>query len=626
MTVSADEARRRAREDPKAFWKEAAAAIDWITPPKEIFSTENHPLGQWYRGGVLNTCFNAVDRHVENGRGDQPALIQVSGYSGARRAYSFSDLKCEVTRIAGMLTCLGVEKGDRVLIYMPMIPQAVFMMLACARIGAVHSVVFGGFAAHELAKRIDDCKPSLIATASCGIEPGKIIPYAPIIDEALELCTHQPRSCLVWQRPEHKALLMAGRDVDWAEMLASAPEADCVAVRSEDPLYILYTSGTTGGPKGVVRDNGGHAVALRWSMEHIYGVREGEVFWAASDIGWVVGHSYIVYAPLLAGCATVLYEGKPVVTPDAGAYWRIIAENRVTAFFTAPTAIRAIKRDDPEARQMAQYSRDSLRVVFLAGERADPPTVEWLERHLKKPVIDHWWQTELGWPALATAFGMGEVETRSGSAGRAVPGYEFEILNDENRPAQAGETGAILIKPPLPPGCFTRLWAGPQATYDSYFHEYEGYYATGDAGYIDDAGFVHVMSRTDDLINVAGHRLSTGAMEQVLSAHRAVAECAVVGVKDPLKGQAPVGFVIRKSGAEIEPHVLEQELVAAVRADIGPVASLKKIYIVSKLPKTRSGKILRRIIRNIFDGENWSAPATVEDVAAIDEIVSLAAS
>lgn len=624
MTLSAKAARQMARDDPERFWRDASSAIDWIEPPQDIYSEENQPVGRWFGGGVLNTCYNAVDRHVRNGKGDRQALIYESAYQGVRQTYSFSDLQREVSRTAGLISDLGVQKGDRVLIYMPMIPQAVFMMLACARLGAVHSVVFGGFAAKELTKRIDDCAPVIIATASCGVEPGKTIPYLPIIDEALSLCRHQPRSCLVWQRPGHEAALKPGRDVDWADALNEAPETECAPVRSEDPLYILYTSGTTGMPKGVVRDNGGHAVALRWSMENIYGVREGEVFWAASDIGWVVGHSYIVYAPLLAGCATVLYEGKPVGTPNAGAFWRVISENKVAVFFTAPTAIRAVKREDPHAGMLRAYALDKLRAVFLAGERADPPTLDWLKHCLKKPVIDHWWQTELGWPALATVLGMGEEEIQSGSAGRAVPGYEFEILDDENRPVEPGKTGAIAIKPPLPPGCLSRLWAGTDATRDSYFRDHEGYYATGDAGYMDETGFVHVMSRTDDLINVAGHRLSTGAMEQVLSTHAAVAECAVVGVKDSLKGQTPVGFVICKAGIDIDATALERELVAAVRSEIGPVASLKKIHVVTKLPKTRSGKILRRTIRDIFDGEDWSAPATIEDATAIDEIVSIA--
>ncbi|MFZ5609090.1 MAG: propionyl-CoA synthetase [Pseudomonadota bacterium] len=614
------EAYERSIADPEGFWAEAAAAIDWDVAPRRILDAAAKPLYRWFADGRLNTCYNAVDRHVAAGRGGAPALIYDSAMTGAIRVYSFAELKDEVARVAGMIRAAGVKTGDRVIIYMPMIPEAVFAMLACARIGAVHSVVFGGFAAHELAKRIDDARPVLILSASCGLEPGRIVAYKPLLDEALRLAHHEVARCIILARPQMAAAMTAGRDFDWREMQAGATPADCVSVAATDPLYILYTSGTTGVPKGVVRDHGGHAVALVWSMAHVYGVAPGEVFWAASDIGWVVGHSYIVYGPLLHGCATVLYEGKPVGTPDPGAFWRVIAAHGVDVFFTAPTAFRAIKREDPEGAFIRRHDISRLRALFLAGERADPDTVHWAEAQLRIPVVDHWWQTELGWPALATALGLGERKTRHGSAGKPVPGFTIKALDPKHRALPADATGDIVIALPLPPGCLPSLWNNDAGYIKSYLSAHPGHYMTGDAGFIDEDGFVHVMSRTDDIINVAGHRLSTGAIEGVLAAHPAVAECAVVGASDALKGQVPLGLVVLKAGVTLPAAQIIAELIGAVRAAIGPVAAFKTAVIVDQLPKTRSGKVLRKTIRQIADGEAFQMPATIDDPATLDRV------
>ncbi len=605
--------------DPEAFWRRAAQAIDWDRPFDRVVSQDRGPLVRWFEGGRLNTCYNAVDRHVLNGRADQPALIYDSPLAGVVRSYTFAELQDAVARVAGMLAAQGVGHGDRVIVYMPMVPEAVFAMLACARLGAIHSVVFGGFSARELAKRIDDATPTVIVSASCGLEPSRLVAYKPLLDEALDLATHPVARCLILQRPQLTATLVAGRDLDWAQALAVAAPAGCVSVAATDPLYILYTSGTTGVPKGVVRDNGGHAVALAWSMAHVYGVRPGEVFWAASDIGWVVGHSYIVYGPLLHGCATVLYEGKPVGTPDAGAFWRTIERHGVSVFFTAPTGIRAVKRDDPRGAFVDASDLSSLRALFLAGERADPNTVAWAEQVLGRPVIDHWWQTELGWPALAACLGLGGRPVRHGSAGHPVPGFDFAVLGPSDQAEPAGETGDIVIRQPLPPGCYAGLWNNPDGFLKA-FEAHPGVYNTGDAGFIDDDGYVHVMSRTDDIINVAGHRLSTGAMEQALSAHPDVAECAVVGAADALKGMVPVALVAPRPGREGGDDALCEALVRQVREVIGPVASFKSVALVTHLPKTRSGKVLRAAIRKIADGEPFETPPTIEDPATLDRV------
>ncbi|ACT59577.1 propionyl-CoA synthetase [Hirschia baltica] len=625
-TLSVETLRENAINSPQEYWAEASKLVDWMIPPETILDDSNPPFYRWYRGGVMNTCYNAVDRHVDAGRGEQIAIIYDSPVTGKKRQYTYKDLQIAVARTAGMLVKYGVSKGDRVIIYMPMVPEAMFAMLACARIGAVHSVVFGGFAPKELAKRIEDAKPKIVMSASCGIEPNRIVHYSPLLKEALALCEHQVDKCIILERPQSPVTLNEETDVDWLTEMQFNRQVDCVPVMATDPLYILYTSGTTGVPKGVVRDNGGHAAALCWSMKHIYGTNPGDVYWAASDIGWVVGHSYITYAPLLAGCTTIIYEGKPVGTPDPGAFWRIIEEYHVDIFFTAPTAIRAIKCEDSEGKYLKNKDLSSLKALFLAGERADPDTLQWAETMLKKPVIDHWWQTELGWPALAACLGLGDTHTKHGAAGRAVPGFDIQIIDENNDPVPTGETGDIVIKLPLPPGCLPTLWQGNDKMLESYLIEHEGFYSTGDAGYIDDEGFVHVMSRTDDLINVAGHRLSTGGMEQVLASHPSVAECAVVGAADSLKGQTPVGFVVLKKANTIQDDILIKELVAKVRDTIGPVAAFKRVHIVSKLPKTRSGKILRKTIRQIIDGEDWVTPATLDDPAGLDSIAAACAS
>jgi propionyl-CoA synthetase len=593
--------------DPEAFWLKAAAAIDWDVPPSRA-----HDGAHWFADARLNTCFNAVDRHVLAGRGADTALIHDSPMTGTRRRFDFDDLLAEVSRLAGAIAALGVGAGDRVIIFMPMIPEAVFAMLACARLGAVHSVVFGGFAGAELAKRIDDATPKLILMASCGLEPRGPIAYMPLVEEALALSRHRVERCLVLQRPQLPATLDPDRDLDWTEAVAGAAPAACVSVAATDPLYILYTSGTTGVPKGVVRDNGGHAVMLAWSMRAVYGAAQGETFWAASDIGWVVGHSYIVYAPLLHGCATLLYEGKPVGTPDAGAFWRVVRDHDVSILFTAPTAIRAIRREDPDGEHLAR-GIGPLRALFLAGERADPPTVEWAANALSVPVIDHWWQTELGAPALATCLGLGEREIVVGAAGRPVPGYRFAALDESGHPLEAGTIGDLAIALPLPPGCATTLWRNDAGYRASYLERHPGYYATGDAAEIDARGFVHVMSRTDDIINVAGHRLSTGAIEQILAGHPDVAECAVVGMADALKGEVPFGLVVLKAGTGMAEPILRAALIDEVRRRLGPVASFKLVTIVQALPKTRSGKILRGAIRGIVNGHKPVPVATIED-------------
>ncbi len=620
MTSRQIDEHRRSLADPEGFWREAAVAIDWERRWDKLLDDSDAPFYRWFRGGRLNTCWNALDRHVENGRADQCALIYDSPMTGTVKRFSYRALRDEVAKLAGALQSLGVTRGDRVLIYMPMVPETVMAFLACARIGAVHSVVFGGFAAPELAARIDDAKPKVILAGSCGIEPGRIVAYKPLLDQAIELAQHKPGATVVLQRPQHPCALVAGRDHDWHELVGKATPADCVMVEATDPLYILYTSGTTGQPKGIVRDNGGHAVALQWSMENIYGVKPGEVFFAASDVGWVVGHSYIVYAPLLCGCTTVLFEGKPVGTPDAGAYWRVIAEHGVTALFTAPTAFRAIRRDDPDGTFIRQYDLSKFRTLFLAGERADPATVQWAEHHLQRPVIDHWWQTETGWPVSANCVGLGVQPVKHGSATRVVPGYDLQVLGPDNAAVKPGEIGALCMKLPLPPGCSPTLWQADARYIQAYLTDYPGYYSTADAGFIDEDGYVFVMTRTDDIINVAGHRLSTGAMEEVLSAHPDVAECAVIGVADALKGQVPLGLLVLKAGAKTGHATVAEDVVALVRARIGPVASFKLAMVVKRLPKTRSGKTLRGTMRAIADGETYKVPATIDDPAVLDEI------
>jgi len=624
MTSRYHEAYARAQRDPEAFWAEAAQAIDWFEQPRKVFDPAAGIYGRWFIGGVCNTCFNAVDRHVAGGRAEQAAIIYDSPVTQTKRTVSYAQLLTEVKALAAVLRDFGVGKGDRVIIYMPMVPEAVFAMLACARIGAIHSVVFGGFAAKELATRIDDAKPKLILSASCGIEPGRIVDYKPLLDQAIALAQSKPEACLILQRPQAPAALIDGRDSDWASLRADAMAAnksvDCVPVLATDPLYILYTSGTTGVPKGVVRDNGGHLVALKWSMSNLYGIEPGEVYWSASDVGWVVGHSYIVYAPLLHGCTTILYEGKPVGTPDAGAFWRVISEHGAVALFTAPTAFRAIKKEDPQAKLIARYDLSKFRTLFLAGERADPDTVKWAENVLKVPVIDHWWQTETGWCIAGNPVGLGALPVKYGSAAVPMPGYQVDIVDEACKPVAANKIGSIVIKLPLPPANLPTLWQQDERFKESYLAEFPGYYKTADAGFKDDDGYVYVMSRTDDIINVAGHRLSTGGMEEVLASHKDVAECAVIGVKDELKGEVPCGFIVLKAGVERSPAEIEKEIVALVREKIGPVAAFKLAVTVARLPKTRSGKILRGTMKKIADGDAWTMPATIDDPVILDEI------
>ncbi|MGO9671161.1 MAG: propionyl-CoA synthetase [Streptosporangiaceae bacterium] len=616
------EAFQQSLTDPDKFWGAAAGGIDWYRQPTVVLDKSNPPFYRWFADGALNTCFNALDRHVRDGRGDQAALIYDSPVTGAVRTLTYRQLLDEVARFAGVLRDLGTGAGDRVVIYMPMVPEAIVAMLACARLGAVHSVVFGGFAAPELAARIDDAAPKVVVSASCGIETSRVLEYMPILDKAIELSSRKPECCVILQRPQAKATLIEGRDVDWEQAMATAQPADCVPVAATDPLYILYTSGTTAKPKGVVRDNGGHAVVLHWSMANIYDIQPGEVFWAASDIGWVVGHSYIVYAPLLAGCTTVLYEGKPVGTPDPGAFWRVISEHGVKAMFTAPTAFRAIKKEDPNGEFTRKYDLSGFRCLFLAGERLDPETYRWAGELLGVPVVDHWWQTETGWPIAADLMGLDPMPTKPGSPTMPVPGYDLHVVDPvSGEDVPPGTTGDIVLRLPLPPGCLTTLWGDDQRFIDSYLVQYPGSYITGDGGFRDEDGYVYVMGRTDDVINVAGHRLSTGEMEEILASHPAVAECAVIGVNDPLKGQIPRGFVVLKAGVETDPDVLSVELVELVRAQIGAVAALRKVDVVAGLPKTRSGKILRKTMRGIADGnENEAVPSTIDDVATLDAL------
>jgi propionyl-CoA synthetase len=615
----------RWQRDPQGFWGEAARDIDWIEPPRQVFDPSAGVYGRWFVGGVCNTCWNAVDRHVMQGRGEQPALFYDSPLAGQKRTITYHRLQVETQVLAAILRNFGVAQGDRVVIYMPMVPEAVIAMLACARIGAVHSVVFGGFAANELATRIDDAKPMLILSASCGLEPGRIVRYKPLLDEAIRLAGHKPDACLILQRPQEEAALVAGRDHDWAKLRDEAivfarSVYDCVPVAATDPLYILYTSGTTGRPKGVVRDNGGHMVALKWSMQNLYGVEPGEIWWCGSDIGWVVGHSYIVYAPLLHGATSVMYEGKPVGTPDAGAFWRVISEYGAVAFFTAPTAFRAIKKEDPQGKLLASHDLSKFRALFLAGERADPDTLQWAERLLRKPVIDHWWQTETGWCIAGNPVGLGQLPVKYGSPTVPMPGYDVRVVDAQCNEVPVGTMGSIVIKLPLPPACLPTLWQADERFRESYLDEFPGYYKTADAGFKDADGYLYIMGRTDDIINVAGHRLSTGGMEEVLSSHKDVAECAVIGIADALKGEVPCGFVVLKAGVDRPVADIEQECVGLVREKIGPVAAFKLAITVARLPKTRSGKILRGTMKKIADGDAWTLPATIDDPAILDEI------
>ncbi len=615
------------QNDPEGFWAEAAGSIDWFKPASKVFDKDSGVYGHWFSGAECNTCHNSVDRHVQSGRGDQAAIIYDSPITGRKQTYTYSQLLEEVTALAAVIKDAGVEKGDRVIIYMPMIPQAAFAMLACARLGAVHSVVFGGFAAKELATRIDDAQPKLIVSASCGLEPGRVVAYKPLLDEAIQLSANKPSACVVLQREEEPCNLIEGRDIDYAEAVgqakASGREVPCTPVSATDPLYILYTSGTTGQPKGVVRDNGGHMVALKWTMKAIYGIEPGEVFWAASDVGWVVGHSYIVYAPLLHGATTIVFEGKPVGTPDAGVFWRVISEHNVRALFTAPTAFRAIKQQDPEGKLVGDYDLSCLRTLFLAGERADPETIKWAEQKLKVPVIDHWWQTETGWTIAGNPVGLGQLPVKYGSPTVPMPGYDMAVLDDAGHPVPSGTLGNIVVKLPLPPGNFPTLWNAEQRFRDSYLEEFPGYYKTADAGIIDEDGYLFIMARTDDIINVAGHRLSTGAMEEVVAEHPDVAECAVIGIADEMKGQIPCGFVVLNAGAERNDSEVESEVVRLVRQKIGPVAAFKTVVPVMRLPKTRSGKILRATMQKIADQEPWKMPATIDDPAILTEIKSV---
>ncbi len=614
------------KSDPSAFWGEAAKAIDWFKPYDRVFDPDQGHYGRWFVGGACNTAYNCLDRHVAAGRGEQAALIYDSPVANTKRTLTYAQLTDEVATFAAVLAGQGVSKGDRVVIYMPMIPEAVIAMLACARLGAIHSVVFGGFAANELATRLNDAQPKVILSASCGLEASRIVAYKPLLDAAIAAATHTPERCIVLQRPMAETPLTGGRDLDWATLVDAARRdgrrADCVSVAATDPLYILYTSGSTGQPKGVVRDTGGHMVALLWSMQALYGVAPGEVYWSASDVGWVVGHSYIVYAPLLNGSTTVLYEGKPVGTPDAGAFWRVASEHRASVLFTAPTALRAIKKEDPNGLKIRDYDLSHLRALFLAGERADPETIKWAEEHLRIPVIDHWWQTETGWAIAGNPLGLGALPVKRGSPTVPMPGYDVQVLDDAGHAVAPGTLGNIVIKLPLPPACLVTLWNADARFGPSYTDEFPGYYKTADAGYIDDDGYLFIMGRTDDIINVAGHRLSTGAMEEVLASHPDVAECAVIGRADALKGELPVGFIVLKAGVARDPAAIEQETVGLVRDRIGPVAAFKTSVTVARLPKTRSGKILRGTMKKIADGESYRMPATIDDPAILTEIAA----
>jgi propionyl-CoA synthetase len=607
-------------EDPEGFWGKAAEECHWYKKWDKVLDSAGKPFYRWFAGGELNTCHNALDWHVDNGRADQPALIYDSPVTETIRAYTYRELRDEVARFAGVLASQGVAKGDRVLIYMPMIPQAVIAMLACARLGAVHSVVFGGFAPKELATRIRDAKPKVIVSASCGIEFSRVIPYKPMLDVAIDMVEVKPQRSIIFQRAQQPAKLTDGRDLDWDEAMADATPHACVPVSATDPLYILYTSGTTAQPKGVVRDNGGHAVALKWTMKAVYNVEPGDVYWAASDVGWVVGHSYIVYGPLLHGCTTILFEGKPVRTPDAGVFWRVISQHKVKCLFTAPTAFRAIKREDPKAELLENYDLSCFKTLFLAGERSDPDTLAWAENHLKVPVIDHWWQTETGWAITANCLGLHRFPVKHGSATKPVPGWNLQVVDGLCNPVSPGQSGALVVKLPLPPGTLPTLWNNDEGFKSTYMSEFPGYYKTADAGFMDDEGYVHIMSRTDDIINVAGHRLSTGAMEEVLADHPDVAECAVFGVEDDLKGQVPVGLVVLNAGVDRDHEEIVREVVQMVRDRIGPVAAFKKATVVKRLPKTRSGKILRGTMRKIADNKDYSLPPTIDDPAILEEI------
>lgn len=616
------EIHQRALKQPEAFWAEQAAALHWDQPWEQVLDRTSAPMYRWFAGGRINTCYNALDRQVENGRAEQAALIYDSPVTGTITHYSYRELRDRVALFAGALLRQGVKQGERVIIYMPMVPEAAIAMLACARIGAVHSVVFGGFAAPELAKRIDAAQPVLLVSASCGIEPGRIVEYKPLLDQALQLAEHKVGRCIVLQRPQCPASLVPGRDVEWNEAQQGVAPATCVPLLATDPLYVLYTSGTTGKPKGVVRDNGGHAVAMYYSMQAVFDAQPGDVFWAASDVGWVVGHSYIVYAPLLRGCTTVLYEGKPVGTPDAGAFWRVIAEHGVKTFFTAPTAFRAIKKEDPQGALIGRYDLSKFKALYLAGERCDPDTIHWAQQHLRVPVVDHWWQTELGWPAAANCRGIEELPVKPGSATVPVPGYDIQVLDPDGEQVPADTIGNIVIRLPLPPGTLSTMWQNEQGYRENYLERYPGYYLSGDAGYFDADGYLWIMSRIDDIINVAGHRLSTGAMEEVLAGHPDVAECAVIGVADALKGQLPLGLVVLKSGVQRPHQDIVRELVARVREQIGAVAAFKQAVVVPRLPKTRSGKVLRATMRSIADCQSYSVPATIDDPKCLEEIDS----
>jgi propionyl-CoA synthetase len=618
--MSYQEVYRRSLDDPEGFWAEAAARLVWSKPWERVLDASDAPFYEWFRGGEINTCYNALDRHCENGRGGQAALIYDSPVTGQVRTFSYGELRDQVALFAGALLRQGVGKGDRVIIYMPMIPEAVIAMLACARIGAIHSVVFGGFAARELATRIIDAQPKLVVSASCGIEGKRVIPYLPLLEEALRIAEAEDLPRILVARPQLPLSVLHPRAIEWEQAVRQAQPAACVPVGATDPLYILYTSGTTGQPKGVVRPNGGHAVALQWSMANIYDVRPGDVYWAASDIGWVVGHSYIVYAPLLHGCTTVLYEGKPIGTPDAGAFWRVIEQHRVNCLFTAPTAFRAIRREDPDGALLHRYDRSSLRALFLAGERCDPDTLHWAEKQLEIPVIDHWWQTESGWAMAANPMGIEVLPVKPGSPTVAVPGYDIRVLDDAGREMPPGESGNIVARLPLPPGTLPTLWGARQRFYETYLSRFAGYYLTGDAGVRDADGYLWVMSRIDDVINVAGHRLSTGALEEALATHPAVAECAVIGVADALKGEMPLGFVVLNAGAQVAPAALKAELLRTVRERVGAIATPRDIIVVERLPKTRSGKILRGTMRKIADRKDYRVPATIEDATVLDEI------
>jgi propionyl-CoA synthetase len=621
MTNHYDKVYQESMNDPETFWGQVAEDCHWYKKWDKVLDDSNKPLYRWFVGGELNTCYNALDYHVdERGRGEKIAIIYDSPITNTVKKYTYSEVRDIVAKFAGVLAAQGVVKGDRVLLYMPMIPEAAFAMLACARIGAVHSVVFGGFAAKELATRIEDAKPRVIVSASCGIEGQRIIKYKPLLDEAIEISSIKPEKCVIYQRPQETASMIDGRDLNWEEEMNTAKPAECVSVAATDPLYILYTSGTTGQPKGVVRDNGGHLVALKWTMKAVYDIDEDDVWWAASDVGWVVGHSYIVYAPLFKGCTTILFEGKPVGTPDAGVFWRIISEHNVKCMFTAPTAYRAIKREDPKAELMKGYDLSDFKILFLAGERSDPDTIQWSENNLHVPVIDHWWQTETGWAIAANCMGLHHFPVKYGSPTKAVPGWDVKVLNAYNEVVPSGEIGALSVKLPLPPGTLPTLWQNDERYIESYLKEYPGYFKTADAGIIDADGYIYVMSRTDDIINVAGHRLSTGAMEEVLADHPEVAECAVLGVEDKLKGQIPVGFLVLNAGVTRDHHEIINEVIQMVRDRIGPVAAFKMATVVKRLPKTRSGKILRGTIQKIADNKECKVPATIDDPTTLDEI------